>query len=483
MNLLFAASESLPFLKTGGLADVLPALGRELAKLKHKVFLAIPGYDSVLGSLQHSRPLLTLRHPISGKAVEIVHSHDVKPLHLLVVKQAMFEGKPNPYVDEQGRDWADNAEAFALFSWAVAQLCVARKKMPAIDIAISNDWQTGLLSAYVKSLASLHGGSIKTAHIIHNISFPGIFPASVFPSLDLPAAYFAVEGVEYHGQVSYQKAALYFADKIFTVSPQYAKEIQTSQAYGMGFEGLLSHRGRDVLGILNGVDYDIWSPQRNRHIAVNYSISTLAAKAQNKLDLIRCVGKAEQWDVDRILISAVSRLSEQKGIDIFISYVREYVQHSKFNCIVLGTGDAEMTDALHRLSEKHSNIVFVNRYDEVLSQKIIAGSDVFVMPSRFEPCGLTQLYAMKFGTLPLVTAVGGLRDSVIPFDGASVGEATGFYMGGMSAWHLAESLENIRGVFANKKSIIALRKNAMRSDFSWKKSARLYEQAFTDLIK
>lgn len=479
MNILFCTSEYFPLLKTGGLADVASALPQAWANAKQRVSVVLPAYTNVLEQVKTAKSIGTITTPFANQEVEILLCEDFLPVSVVLVKCTVFENRSNPYVDEKGNDWSDNLNRFALFSFVCASLTLPKNILNIkFDIAVSNDWQTGLLQAYMhlfKSQSNKH--KCIGVHIIHNIAFPGIFPAIHFLELHLPKSYFHLEGLEYYGQISLQKAALQFAHAIFTVSPNYAKEIMHSHEFGMGFEGLLQHKN-NLTGILNGVDTTQWNPETDAYIQQQYNHQNIEKKQVNKFAL-QDKFKLTQSE-NRLLIGIVSRLTSQKGFDIFIHYVTKFGLNKNIDFVMLGTGDKDITALFKIIAQNYANFKFIEAYSESLSHDIIAGVDALLIPSKFEPCGLTQLYAMAYGTVPLVHPTGGLKDSVIPYSTDKI-KATGFYLNALEPKDFADLFEQTQQVFDKKKQWEKIMLNGMNQDFSWHKTQKAYLQVFKQI--
>ncbi|MDR0480998.1 MAG: glycogen synthase GlgA, partial [Gallionellaceae bacterium] len=406
MRILFATSEITPLIKTGGLADVSAALPAALRRLGADVRVLLPAYPQVLRALPHMREATALALPgfPSARLLESALPDGV-PLWLVDCPD-LYQRSGGPYIDEHGQDWHDNARRFGLLSKVAAVLGSANSPLSwHPDIVNCNDWQTGLTPAY------LHFAERPAPCVmaIHNLAFQGVFPAYTTAELGLPPESFQMEGVEYYGQLSFLKAGVYYANYITTVSPSYAEEIQTS-ALGFGMQGLLMDRRDRLSGIVNGVDYDEWNSATDPALPLHYDRDTLDNKSASKLELQRHMGLTA--DIDIPLFGLVSRFTHQKGLDMVLDIAPRLVELPA-QLALLGSGSPAMQDAAMELAQRYHGRIGVRiGFDEPLSHLIEAGSDVFLMPSRFEPCGLNQMYSQRYGTPPIVHATGGLKDTV-----------------------------------------------------------------------
>ncbi|HEY6050953.1 MAG TPA: glycogen synthase GlgA, partial [Thermoanaerobaculia bacterium] len=409
MKILFVASEAAPFIKTGGLGDVIGALPRALAARGHDVLCVIPRYAAIEGS--------TLRD--TGRRVEVQFPHLLASASVFVTAPAerlRYLFLANPWYDrrelygEGGKDYRDNHKRFALLSVGALEAAKQINFLP--DAVHAHDWQAALVPLVLKRGWAGRPAPFRARPIftIHNMAYQGVFPREAMSELDLPGDLFHSEALEFYGNLNLMKAGLVFADKLTTVSPTYAREIVESPDFGAGLEGLLRHRKQDLVGIMNGVDYNRWSPEHDPALPERYSAQDLSGKAACKEALQRELG----FDVDprALLTGAIGRLAHQKGYDLIARIVPEMVQR-KIQFVLLGTGDRALEDEFRALAERYPRLVSAQmRFDDALAHRIEGGADVFLMPSRFEPCGLNQLYSLRYGTLPLVRAVGGLADSI-----------------------------------------------------------------------
>lgn len=473
LNILFASSEAYPLVKTGGLADVAGALPIALAKAGIGVRLILPAYPEVLGRANDITTVAEFPGMLAGHDVRLLAARmpDSDLPLLLVECPALFERAGGPYTDDAGNDWPDNHLRFAIFSLTAAWVAAgAAGETWRADILHANDWQTGLAPAYLRFIGAPNTRSVFT---IHNMRYQGLFPRSVMGDLEVPRFAFTMEGMEFHGQVSMLKAGLAFADRIATVSPTYADEILLPE-FGYGMEGLLSARRRDLTGILNGIDETAWNPLTDRHLPAHFDSGDLTGKAVCKMALQQEMGLTE--DPDSPLLTMVTRLTEQKGIDLVVSALPEMIGMGA-QIAILGAGDAHWEHALRDMQAPHGRVAARIGYDEALAHRLVAGADMFLMPSRFEPCGLTQMYAMRYGTLPVVNRTGGLADTVMQAQVAASGNdasGTGFVFEMSKPGALAGALQQGVALHKNKAAWLSLQRCAMHRDFSWARAADDY---------
>jgi starch synthase len=477
MRVLHVASEVAPYSKTGGLADVLGGLPSALQKLGHDVTVVTPRYGSIdpdrFGLARWLTPL-----PVALGAESVTASiFEGRPpggakLRVLFVDHAPSFQRKGLY-REGGVDYPDNARRFTLLGRAALGLCAQLNWRP--DIVHGHDWQAGplLIDATRSSLAP------RTVFTVHNLAFQGLFPESIVDELGFPRALYNPEGFEFYGQASLLKAGLVFADRLTTVSPGYAREIQTPE-HGMGLDGLLRARADRLTGILNGVDYDVWNPERDPLLPARYDADRLDGKRVCKAALQREFGLPVKPDAP--LFGSVSRLTDQKGFDLIVAALPQLLEHD-LQYVALGTGDSAIETALRDLQKKHPKKVSVEiAYDERLAHLIEAGADSFVMPSRYEPCGLNQLYSLRYGTPPIVRATGGLDDSIVDFDARSQ-TGTGFKLEPYTAQALYETWRRALLVYRDSPAdFTRLLRRAMSQDFSWTAAARRYADLYTHLL-
>jgi starch synthase len=480
MKILFASSEAHPMIKTGGLADVAGSLPRAIRKLRHDIRIVIPAYQSVLK--QTGKYTLVAHLDLEGvkQPVRILAGRlpDSTVTVYLVDSPEHFDRAGNPYTMKQGSAWPDNAERFTAFCRAIEALALNAADLNwQPDIVHCNDWQTAL----VPPLLQRHHHHPVTLFTIHNLAYQGLFDWKVFKNLKLPADFWSTEALEFHNQFSFIKGGLVFADWITTVSPTYAEEIQT-RTYGYGLEGLIRHRSNNLTGIVNGVDYGVWNPGRDPFIAAQYNIRSLTDKLKNKRALQQ---HFELPVADTTPVFAViSRLVEQKGIDLILEIVPKLVMH-RAQLIILGSGDSKLETAIQSAVKTYPQHVAAHiGYDEPLSHHIEAGADIFLMPSRFEPCGLNQIYSQRYGTVPIVRHTGGLADTVTDTTPASIEAktATGFSFTPVTAMALLGAVERALRYYQQPQVWEQLVSTGMRQDFSWRHSAQLYIDLYKKIL-
>jgi len=482
MKVLFVTSEIQPWIKTGGLADVSSALPQALHRAGIDIQVLVPGYPEVMEiigetvsalQLTGSRTAFGEMRILSGVMLGNVPVHVLEAPHL-------YERPGGPYQDELGQDWDDNALRFGALGRAAALLASA----PLLDgwqpdVVHCNDWQAGLAPAYLAFSRRRHAATVVS---IHNLAFQGLFEPALLKSLQLPDSSFSVEGLEFHGQISYMKAGLHYADHITTVSPTYAEEIQT-EAFGCGLDALLHHRRDSLSGILNGIDTLVWDPATDPLIENNYSADALDGKAGNRRALQRAFGLPERDDAP--LLGMVSRLTHQKGIPL-VTGSAELIRASGTQLVVLGTGQARYEKQLQQLAAELPDQVSVKiSYDEPLAHLLEAGADMFLMPSLYEPCGLNQMYSMRYGTVPIVRRTGGLADTVIPVtpESLAAGTATGFAFDEPEAEALQACIGQAMATWTDKDAWAGMQKNGMARDFSWDASAPAYIEAYEKALR
>ena len=478
MKIVAAASELFPLAKTGGLADVTGALPGALAGHGIAVTTVVPGYPAVMAALESATAVHAYADLFGGKAR--LMRGKAKGLDIIAVDAPHLYDRPGSiYLGPDGKDWPDNARRFAGLSKAAAELAGGIVGNEAADVLHCHDWQAALAPVYVKFAPGPRPP--KTVMTVHNIAFQGQFPASIFGTLGLPAQAFAIDALEYYGNVGFLKGGLATADRITTVSPSYAQEICTPE-YGMGLDGLLRAR-RDVLaGIVNGIDDEVWNPATDKQIAQTYTVKTLDKRSANKRAVEQRFGLEPG---DGILHGVVSRLTWQKGLDIFAACLDGLVA-SGARLALIGTGEAGIEQAILAAAERHpGRIGAVLGYDEALSHLVQAGCDTILVPSRFEPCGLTQLYGLRYGSLPVVARTGGLNDTVIDANDAAIqaGVATGFQFSPVDQPTLEHALKRAALCYEDKDLWRGMQKRAMTSDVSWGRSATAYAQLYRNLLK
>lgn len=488
MKVLFATSEIWPLLKTGGLGDVAYSLPHALKDKGLDVRIVLPAYRDILNKMESFKPLGWLTLSLSGKTREVrilEAQHQLFKVPLwLIDSQELFDREGNPYTHADGYDWPDNAERFALFSQAVAALSVDKLDIGwRADVVHSNDWQTGLVSAFLEQ----EPDRPRRIFTIHNMAYGGYFSHDEFNRLRLPGHWWSAEGVEFYGNLSMLKAGIIYADAITTVSPTYAKEICTPE-FGYGLEGVLSSRSYKLSGILNGIDTKVWNPAIDTLIPHNFTPKRRSpGKEKNKKALLESYGvKVDDTLLDAPLLGMVSRLIEQKGIDMVLDAIPKIITETDANFVIIGTGHSFFETRLKQLNAKFPERVFTSiGYDEKKAHLLEAGSDIFLMPSRFEPCGLNQMYSLSYGTLPIVNRTGGLADTVIDakiLESASASSknksVNGFVIDTPNTKNLINAIHRALSLYKNKKKWQQLQRNAMSKDYGWDKSADSYIELY-----
>ncbi|MCK4994711.1 MAG: glycogen synthase GlgA [Candidatus Omnitrophica bacterium] len=465
MKILFCSSEVVPFAKTGGLADVAGTLPPALKIAGVEVKIVMPRYKCVdvkkfkLKKLDNETYSTTL-----GKNVEV----------LLLEKKSFFD-RAGLY-QQKGLDYPDNLERFAYYCRAALKLIKKINFKP--DVIHCNDWQTGLIPIYLKTILKNDPfyKNIKTIFTIHNLGYQGLFPKEELAKTGLSKELFSVNGLEFYGKINLLKGGLLFADSISTVSSTYAHEIQSAE-FGCGLEGILQKRKKDITGILNGINYDEWDPKKNKALVKSYGPDSIEGKYENK----EALQKLEKLKVDRKipLLGIITRLADQKGLDILAEVIEEVVK-MPVQFILLGTGDPKYHKLFENLSSKYKNTSIHLKFDATLAYKIYAGSDIFLMPSYYEPCGLGQLISLNFGTIPLARKTGGLADTVEDFDPFTK-KGNGFMFSDYQAGSLLEAIKRSLCVYNDDKTWQKLVIRAMKCDFSWKKSAKDYVNLYKSI--
>ncbi|MGA7948548.1 MAG: glycogen synthase GlgA [Thiobacillaceae bacterium] len=479
MKVLFAASEAYPLIKTGGLGDVAGSLPPALARLRVDVRLVLPAYGELLSRLDAVRFGAAL--DVDGEWVRVFHTRlPASRTQVWLVDHPSFSARMgNPYLDADGEPWPDNGDRYLLFCQTAARMAQNEAGLDwQADLVHANDWQTGLIPALLRA----RGSAIPSLFTIHNLAYQGNFGYELFVKSGLPASYWSPEGVEFYDQFSFMKAALFYARLISTVSPTYAEEIQTVE-FGSGFDGLLSYRRQDLHGVLNGIDRHEWNPASDPHLPANYRRDRLAGKARDKAALQKEM-KLKQIP-DALLIGMVGRLVEQKGVDVLLEALPDLLQRN-VQLAMLGNGAAEFEAAFAQAASDHrGRVVFHHGYNEGLAHRIEAGADVFLMPSRFEPCGLNQLYSLRYGTLPIVHGVGGLADTVVHASAANLadGTATGIVMDELEPAAILAAIDASLELYADKSRWRQLMQTAMAQDYSWARSAEEYRALYQQALK
>lgn len=488
INILFVASEVDPFAKTGGLADVSSALPKAIKEQGHEIRIMLPRYRFISERKFKLHDIIRLKDipiPVGndtalGNVKSSFISNLKEKVQVYFLDNEKYFGRDGVYQSPTSKkDYKDNDERFVFFCRGVLETLKRLGWQP--DIIHCNDWQTGLIPAYLKTLYADDPlfKNVKTIFTIHNMAYQGSFPFETFEKSNLPKDAFKAEGVEAYGKFNFLKAGLVYADTITTVSEKYAHEICDSDEYGAGLNGLLHTRKKDLRGILNGIDTHIWNPLSDEHIFRKYDIKSIDAKVDNKRALLRKFGLA--FEETTPVIGAISRLVEQKGFDLVLEVIEDLMKQ-KVQFVMLGSGDAELEKHFDKVQKKYPKQMGITfGYDEELAHMIEAGSDLFLMPSRYEPCGLNQMYSMRYGTLPIVRATGGLDDTVEDYSGS--GKGTGFKFEKYDAKELMKALLRAIKVFQQQDEWKKLMRNGMQKDFSWAHSASKYISLYKDLLR
>lgn len=480
LKVLFATSEAAPLIKTGGLGDVSGALPAALRAIGVDVRVLLPGYRQVIAQLaQHKVVAVFDNLPgfPSARLLSAVTTNDV-PLFVLDCPSS-YQREGGPYQDAKGSDWADNPLRFGLLSKIAAVLGSGASPLAwHPDLMHCNDWQTGLTPAYLRFAQ----GAVPSVFTIHNMAFQGNFAPAMLQELHLPPSCFSIDGVEFYGHMSFLKAGLFYADHITTVSPSYAKEIRQAEL-GFGMQGLLAKRSGDLTGILNGIDTVEWNPATDKYLAKKFSAARMTGKAVDKGFLQNRLGLDAAPDVP--LLGVISRFTHQKGLDLLLEIAPRLVGLPA-QLAMLGSGEAQMQQAALNLAQRYPGKIGVNiGFSEELSHQIEAGADIFIMPSRFEPCGLNQLYSQCYGTPPVVHATGGLADSVVDCTAETLkdGSASGFVFKSMTAEDLFATTRRAVNLYHDQRKWNILRKNCMAKDSSWKASAEAYRAVYFRVLE
>jgi len=481
VKVLFATPEFAPWVKTGGLGDMAASLAPALRSLGIDLRVLLPCYPALQKAFPDA-PLVAQLAGLGGElpdaALRAAVSADGVPL-LLLDHPDFYRRPGGPYLAPNGRDWIDNHLRFGLLSrvaaWLGSPACTLDWRC---DIVHSNDWQTALAPAYLHYLAPEGARSVLT---LHNLAFQGLFEQATLPQLGLPDAAWQIDGVEFYDRLSFLKGGLQFADRITTVSPTYAQEIQT-KAHGMGLDGLLRKRHDVLSGILNGIDTAAWNPAEDRFLVERYDLRRLESKAANKAALQKEMGLDIRADLP--LFGVVSRLTEQKGLDL-LAQLADRLVDLPAQLVALGSGDADMELDFAEIARCHpGHIACVIGFDEALAHRIEAGADIFVMPSRFEPCGLNQMYSLRYGTPPVVRATGGLADTVIDCNQTTLGEdrANGFVFNRATTEDLGDALRRAAETWRKPELWQRLQRQGMTAEFGWQESANRYAAIYRALV-
>lgn len=479
MYIVFASSECAPWAKTGGLADVISALPRALVKLGHKVSVFLPYYRQVAKAVPDAPVVIasiTIPFPSYNRFVRILDGGVVEGVQNYFVDCPEMFDRESFYATPSG-DYPDNAERFGLFSRAILE---ATKVLGVPDVFHVHDWQTAILAVMLRSVYFFDPvfQRVPAVMTIHNAGYQGWFPPRTMETLLLPWDMFTFTKLEQYDTLNFLKGGIVYSDALTTVSRKYAEEIQTPE-FGNNLDGLLRARSGDLFGILNGVDYDEWNPATDSHIAAHYTAEKLDGKKECRHDLLHAFG-LEGVSGETAVIGIVSRFATQKGFDFIVTILDRLVQED-IVLVILGNGEEYYERLLVEMAERHPTKVRVQvKYDNVVAHKIEAGSDIFLMPSRYEPCGLNQIYSLKYGTVPVVRATGGLEDTI---DEQAFGGGNGFKFWGYDPWDLMAALIRALGTFRNKDEWTRMMRRGMAQDFSWDKPTHEYVRVYERVIQ
>lgn len=480
MRIVIAASEAVPYIKTGGLADVTGALFKEFRKMGKEVLLFLPLYKKIKENFHIEDTGIRIKVRVGGRTNKAgIYSNGTSSYFL---RCDGFFDRTEPYGTPEG-DYPDNAARFVFFSRGVIEACKALKFKP--DIIHCNDWQTGLVSLYLKTIYKPDRFFAKTVTLltIHNLGYQGIFPASEMPLTNLGWNMFTPEGIEFYGMLNFLKAGLISADILNTVSRTYSGEILTSE-FGFGLDGVLRKRAEDLYGIVNGIDYEEWNPSKDKFITEGYSHKDITGKAVCKRDLLGTVFKiTRRTDAERIpVIGVIGRLSEQKGLDLILQSVPALMSF-RIKLVILGKGDDAFQKSFLEVGSKYREKISVTiGFDESFAHRIYAGSDFFLMPSKYEPCGLGQLIALRYGCIPISRRIGGPADTIEDYEHLSA-KGTGFLFTDYSPYAMQDAIKRAFCVYTDSNKISEMRVEGMKVDFSWRKSAEKYLELYGIAIK
>ena len=489
LKILFVSSEVVPFVKTGGLADVSAALPQMLSEMGHEVRIVVPKYGAVDDRKFKIHEVVRLKDlsvKIGDKDVVFslkscfLPGQKVRVQIYFLDNQEYFGSRNSLYVDPMsGEDYSDNDERFILLSRSIFELICKLGWIP--DIIHCNDWQCGLIPAYLKTVYKDEEQfkSFKTLFTIHNLAYQGIFPKSVFKKTGLPEELNSEKGIEIYGKINFMKSGLVFADAINTVSETYANEIRTDDELGAGLKNVLAKRKNDLYGIVNGIDTKVWSPEKDKHLPRKFSLKSIEGKFVDKKELASKFRLEYSEDIP--IVGVISRLFDSKGMDLIKDTFPELMKLN-LQMILLGTGDKKYHKFFENMSLKHKGkFATYLGFNDDLAHLIEGGSDIFLMPSQYEPCGLNQMYSLMYGTVPVVRETGGLADTVIKYD-EKTGEGNGFMFKQYNAKSMIKELNRALKVFEDKKSWMKIMKNGMKSDFSWNSSAKRYIDLYKTIL-
>ena len=483
LKVLFLSPEVVPFAKTGGLADVAGALPFALSSLGAEVRLVLPLYRTIReGDFQTRSFIDDIEIPLGNNtlkaAIKESRLNDGIPVYL-IEREDLYD-RPNLYGNASG-DYYDNLERFSFYAHAALRLMRSISFSP--DIIHCHDWQTGLIPALLKGPYRYNRllSETPTVFTIHNLGYQGIFPSEKLPVTGLPKDdFFHLEGAEFWGNISLLKTGIMYSEAVTTVSPSYAAEILTHE-FGMGMEGVLKRRKEAIYGILNGIDYDIWSPEKDRHLPAAYSAKEMVGKARCKAALIQETG-LDPAVSKKPLLGMITRLDTQKGLDLLV-HILDDLMALDLGLVVLGSGDEGISRAIQEAVDRYPGRINLTKgFNEPLAHRIMAGTDIFLIPSRYEPCGLTQMYALKYGTVPIVRATGGLKDTIVQFN-VKTCEGNGFRFGPYKPDSFLRAVRAATKLFNNAETWQRLISNGMKADFSWDRSAGSYMNLYESLVK
>ncbi len=478
LRVLSVASEAVPLVKTGGLADVVGALPAALAPHGVELTTLLPGYPAVMHAMKRGRVLHSYGDLLGQTARLVAGKLGAQPL-IALDAPALFAREGGLYGDASGHDWPDNWRRFAALGRAAADLAGGLDKSRRFDLVHAHDWQAAMALAYLR-FAPLKGSTVPPGVMtIHNMAFQGYYGREVFKELGLPRSAWKFDGVEYHGGVGMLKAGMEAASVITTVSPTYAQEMRSAE-FGMGLEGLVISRGERVRGIINGIDPAEWNPTSDRHLPATFTPRTIGKRCVNKRALEAEFGLEPG---DGPLFVVISRLTWQKGMDVLLE-VLDHLVGIGGRLALLGSGDSAMESAFRAAAARHPGRIGARiGYDEALSHRMQGGGDAILVPSRFEPCGLTQLYGLAYGCVPVVARTGGLADTVIDANLAAreAGAATGVQFSGVDYHNLAAAISRTVALYHQPAAWRAIQRNGMKADFSWKNSGRIYAELYREL--
>ncbi len=489
LNVLFLSSEVEPFAKTGGLADVSGALPQSIKHLDHEIRIMMPRYGSINERKSKLHDMIRLKDiqvPVGSDLIQAsVKSSFITNNHIKVqvyfLDSPKLFGRNGLYIHpDTKKEYKDNDQRFIFFARGVLEVLKKMGWQP--DVIHCNDWPTGLVPAYLKTLYKNDPfyKDTRTVFTIHNMAYQGVFPKKNFPLTQLPPEALSEDGIEAYGNINFLKSGLVYADALTTVSEKYAEEIRSNEEFGCGLQAIAEKRRNDLTGILNGIDYSIWDPSVDEHIPHRYDFRSLDLKRENKMALLEATKLPVREGAP--LIGIISRLADQKGFDL-IETALDALMKLNVQLVVLGTGEKKYHDMLSKAAKKHPETIAVDlSFNEKLAHLIEAGSDMFLMPSRYEPCGLNQIYSLRYGTVPVVRATGGLDDTIEDYDPVS-GSGTGFKFTKYDSAEMMKAIQRAMKVFADEAAWKRIIKNGMGKDFSWESSAKKYIQLYRSLAR